>query len=120
MITIKPLNYGVYFVSSDTIWKHYKYMEIYCKDGNESNPESWETHSSTTFKQIINEFLEKVECDVIYLAEAYATTGFFLLNKQPIELKDNKDVFGSGFNYGSCNLITVDRPGFILILAQND
>lgn len=51
------------------------------------------------------------------IGSAYETDTMFLLSKIPPEIK-NQDI-GSGFNYGSCNIIQ-NCPTSILILAQND
>ncbi len=63
----------------------------------------------------IKTFVEKYPDFVI--ASAYETETEILLSKKPDGLKG--DCFGSGFNYGSTNIIT-DCPKSILILAQND
>lgn len=48
---------------------------------------------------------------------AYETYAEFLLSEPPLEFKGKK--MGSGFNYGSTNII-LDCPKRLLILAEND
>jgi hypothetical protein len=56
------------------------------------------------------------------VASAYDTYTTLLLSKKPKELDNNwqtKNIIGSGFNYGSTNILT-NCPKSILILAEND
>lgn len=54
--------------------------------------------------------------DCVY-AEGYETGCGFLLSRQPKKFRGN--VIGSGFNYGSTNLLS-GCPSRILIIAEND
>lgn len=56
--------------------------------------------------------------DNLYYASAYETGGAFFLNAKPTRIP-NVNIKGSGFNYGSTNVIT-NCPQQILILAEND
>lgn len=51
------------------------------------------------------------------VAQAYATYACFLLSRRPKKAQCN--VQGSGFNYGSTNIIT-NCPNRLLILAEDD
>lgn len=65
----------------------------------------------------INNFIETYP-DYVY-AEPYEVHGLVLLSKKPVEF--NGRMVGTGFNYGSLNLIEVmNAPQAILILAEND
>lgn len=66
--------------------------------------------------QIIKTFQEQYS-DWCY-ANPDGTGGFVFLSSRPPKLK-NKDVVGTGFNYGSCNIIQ-NCPSVILIVAEND
>lgn len=63
----------------------------------------------------ILEFIREYE-DIV-LASAYETYDYFLLEHHPTEFDGS--VLGSGFNYGSTNIL-VNCPKTILILAEND
>lgn len=63
------------------------------------------------------EFAEKYPEFVI--AHAYETSWTLLLSRAPIRLEMDGKWFGSGFNYGSTNLLE-DCPKRLLILAEND
>lgn len=52
----------------------------------------------------------------IWIAQPYDTMGMVLLAAEPKEIFTRT---GTGFNYGSCNIIT-DCPRIIMILAEND
>lgn len=53
------------------------------------------------------------------VANAYETSTTILLSQKPNKLEMKGKWFGSGFNYGSTNLL-VDCPKRVLILAEND
>lgn len=53
-------------------------------------------------------------------ASAYETEFDFLLSSMPLKIdRDKTKIIGSGFNYGSTNIIE-NAPARILILAEND
>jgi len=55
--------------------------------------------------------------DKFWIANAYETETIILLAEEPRKFEGSWD--GSGFNYGSTNIIT-DCPKSIMILAEND
>lgn len=61
-------------------------------------------------------FIEKYSNEFV-IACAYQSDQTFLLAQHPHEFKGTK--VGSGFNHGSCNLIT-SCPESLLILAEDD
>jgi hypothetical protein len=63
------------------------------------------------------EFAKKHEGFAI--ASAYETEMTILLSRVPTKLSSKEMVIGSGFNYGSTNIV-VDCPRRLLILAEND
>ena len=57
------------------------------------------------------------EREKVWIANAYDTDEYIFFEEEPAKF-DGK-WFGSGFNYGSTNVLT-DCPKSILILAEND
>lgn len=57
------------------------------------------------------------EREKIWIANAYDTDGHIFFEEEPTKF-DGK-WYGSGFNYGSTNILT-DCPKSVLILAEND
>lgn len=71
-------------------------------------------------KQKVRDFVEKYPNFVS--ANAYETDKYLLLSEKPKKLDtkwEKQNVMGSGFNYGSTNIIS-NCPSRILILAEND
>ena len=71
-------------------------------------------------KENLLDFLSKNNlfkgCEELWVGSAYQCSGIWVLEKEPKILKWT----GSGFNYGSSNLIEVPSKGFVLVLAQDD
>jgi hypothetical protein len=57
------------------------------------------------------------EREKVWIANAYGTDEYIFFEEEPAKF-DGK-WYGSGFNYGSTNVLT-DCPKSILILAEND
>lgn len=56
------------------------------------------------------------DCEKVWVGEAYETHWIMFSSVEPKPLNHQ----GSGFNYGSCNQITVNEPGYVWVLAEND
>lgn len=90
------------------------------------------THNYNNLEKNMNKFRSKILLALAFInkypnyviASAYQTSGTLLLSKRPKKLSESKEwidkhSFGTGFNYGSTNII-IDCPKAILILAEND
>lgn len=81
----------------------------------------WEKERFDPTKENVQKAFElfKEHDGKIYIAGAYETFVCLLLNKLPIGIINHDDRIGSGFNYGSTNVLP-SVGGKILILAEND
>jgi hypothetical protein len=99
----------IVFTNLELSYRHdtNSYAFISYKDGKRV------TKSLEEFALSIDKLKDK---ETIWVGAAYEVEGFFLFDVEPIKINS----IGNGFNYGACNIIKVDKPGYILILAQND
>lgn len=70
----------------------------------------------TSSEQEVRRFIKKYP--KYFIASAYETEMRFLVASKPPRLQE-KNLSGSGFNYGSTNIIK-NCPKTVLILAEND
>lgn len=97
----KILDDGIYEILNNTkiLYFEYRYWDF-------------DEEDIATVKEFMSNHPEFV------IASAYETQGTFLLSEPPILFSNNYQ-WGSGFNYGSTNLIE-NCPKRLLILAEND
>lgn len=93
-------------------WLPYNAPFLWIDEGRESDD------LTDDIKQQIDQF--RADYGDVWLAAAYEVYGFYLLASMPEKLEFREECGGSGFNYGSCNLLPVNEPGYVLIIAQND
>ena len=95
--------------------KHVLDDGIYSVDDDTTIYKIEENKKESVVENEIIEFIKEYPSFVV--ASAYETFTTFLISERPD--KWNGEVHGSGFNYGSTNLIK-DCPKNLLILAEND
>jgi len=112
---IKFVRDGVYHVGLD--------VRIFCGERPYKDFEIlWnDDHSDTNNLTIRNflkskDFLELAEMPNLYVFFPYETYGVIITDTEPIMIGYK----GMGFNYGSCNVVKVEKPGYIIISAAND
>lgn len=107
---------GVYVLTSDmeVLLIEHPYKVDWSNNKREYKPKDVYEKEVKEFKRQVEEFFLKYPEYVI--ASAYETQTTILISKMPTQ---SLAWFGSGFNYGSTNIIE-KTTGRILILAEND
>lgn len=111
---------GVYFVPWDTKFmtkgfatyktdKDFNITSLYIPQDTDYGVED------TPFEEVLNRNGFYGE-DEIWVGHAYKTGHLVVVNQEPILIKS----YGSGFNYGSTNIIPVSEEGFVIVLAEYD
>lgn len=143
---IIDLNDGVYFVDAETEVKDLGYLRIeekniysekvlevkklkykrynYGTNQHDDIEEEYEVKEIIGYEyslpsgELFEDYLKKIGFDhqEVWFISPYEVNRTFVMNKEPKKLS----YVGSGFNYGSSNLIEVEKPGRILIAAEND
>ena len=116
---VKDVGDGVYFIPNGT--KIIGIKDEYIFEEEDENDKCIPEGENDIFYRELLEKHKVVEerikdWEIIYLCRAYQCYQVYLLDKMPIKIKSE----GSGFNYGSCNIIPVNEPGTILVLAADD
>jgi len=115
---IYSLDDGVYFISEGTKVLDLGYLELSWDFEDEEDSDD-ENIIYLVRTQPLSDYIKEkhnINWERAWLANAYATGCVFVLNKEPIPLSS----IGSGFNYGSTNIIEVHEKGRVLILAEDD
>jgi len=115
---IKKLDDGVYTVSLDAVILSIEGKTFY----EEENSYEWVLYitKNGAGSEKLENYIKSLDLrpERVFVASAYGTEQTFLiLDEKPIKLTT---VQGSGFNYGSTNIIEVKKPCVVLILAEDD